>query len=105
LMERGTAQAECTAARDRGADGAFVVDKSEAFERMAIARLGMNAEAAEGLDRFGKQTFAAGLVDGRFSGFDDGNAEAFLSGSDRGGEARGAASDNENVRTHRHPSE
>jgi hypothetical protein len=77
-----------------------LVDETETFDGMAVARLQMDAEAAQGFRGLREQAFAARLVDGRLSGIDDGYAETLLRGCDGGGQTRGPTSDDQNVRLH-----
>jgi hypothetical protein len=57
-----------------------------------------NAHVTQGVDGLRKQPFTAGLVDGRLSGFNDGDAEAFLRRRDRRGQACWPTPDDQNIR-------
>ncbi len=94
-MQDGAADAEALPAAERGLGLAGSLEVADAGEGVAG---GVQAESGEGADGAGHQTLAARLVDRGGAGFRDDGVQAGAGGVQGGGEARGSAADDEEVR-------
>jgi len=71
--------------------------ESDAVEGSTILRGDLDTERGQMFSRIGHEALAAGLVDRRPKSIGDQNIQTFLPECDGGGEASGAATDNECV--------
>jgi len=86
------------AARESRLHAMPVPDEADAPERKRSVGGNGDPQLQKRLDGVGHQSFAAGLVNGRFCWIHDEHAEAFRARRDSRGQARGSAANDEDVR-------
>lgn len=100
-MELGAANSQSWSAREAGAGGRTFVGESDAVERSSQSCGYGYTQLAESRDAVRHQSFTARFIDGGNGAIYYGDSESLPAQSDGRGEARGSASCNTNVDTHK----